>query len=138
MIQFNHVKFNDNVCNGDFIATTVGNVEVRATIVADEDTKPSDFDCYTNEERRAWGRGEWYFCGIVLSIRANGIVVDDHHESLWGIDTQSGAYLTEVANDMARRVDLTEVALHLDGMARTLRDARDAALGMPVIPHAGA
>ena len=127
-------KFQCNPQPGDFLTLNVGSVEVRATIKHDGHSRPSDYECYTPADCESWRQGEWYFCGVVFSVRANGRSVDEHHESLWGIDVNnSGDYITEIANDMAKRVDLTDIALRLDECSRSLRNARDSMLlGLPV------
>lgn len=53
---------------------------------------------------RAWSADEWFWCGIVLSVSRNGVVLDKHAASLWGIDCNhpngNNAYLLEVANEL--------------------------------------
>jgi len=34
----------------------------------------------------AWKNDEWYYCGVILSVAIDGIVLDDHAASLWGIE----------------------------------------------------
>ncbi len=50
----------------------------------------------------AWRKDEWFYCGIVLSVSFDGVTLDEHAASLWGIETNypdsDNAYLSEVAN----------------------------------------
>lgn len=52
----------------------------------------------------AWRRDEWFYCGIVLSIALEGVTLDAHAASLWGIEANypgsDNAYLTEVAQEL--------------------------------------
>lgn len=49
---------------------------------------------------RAWCYGDWRYVGVVLSVSKGGIVLDNYAASLWGIESDSGEYLTEVANEL--------------------------------------
>jgi hypothetical protein len=59
----------------------------------------------------AWERGEWSWCGVVLSIYRDGVLLDGHAASLWGLalnfpaftkrdQARSNCYLTECAEEM--------------------------------------
>ncbi len=67
----------------------------------------------------AWKRGEWFYVGIVLSVERNGIILDKHAASLWGIECNypgtKNKYLTEVANEL-----LPEAIEHAKGIIRKL------------------
>lgn len=56
------------------------------------------------EAMRAWCRNKWHWCGIVLSIAKNGITLDDHATSLWGIELNypgsDNSFLLTVANEL--------------------------------------
>ncbi|MEH6487911.1 hypothetical protein [Hyphomonas oceanitis] len=60
----------------------------------------------TKAERvlEAWRKGDWFYCGIVLSVCLEGVTLTDHAASLWGIEANypesDNAYLTEVAAEM--------------------------------------
>lgn len=49
---------------------------------------------------KAWCDDEWFYVGVVLSISRGGIELDDHAAALWGIESDAGDYLTEVANEL--------------------------------------
>src|SRR3990167_4484496 len=34
-----------------------------------------------------WRKGDWFYCGIVLSVALEGVVIASHAASLWGIET---------------------------------------------------
>lgn len=57
----------------------------------------------------AWRNGQWFWCGIVLSVSRNGVEIDDSAASLWGIECnypvfrkrdRANSYLIEVANEL--------------------------------------
>jgi hypothetical protein len=52
----------------------------------------------------AWRKGDWFYCGIVLSVALEGVVLSEHAASLWGVEANypesNNAYLTEVANEL--------------------------------------
>ena len=52
----------------------------------------------------AWRKDEWFYCGIVLSVAFEGIELESHAASLWGIEANypdsDNAYLTDVANEL--------------------------------------
>jgi hypothetical protein len=52
----------------------------------------------------AWKADDWFYCGIVLSVSFEGVEIDDHAASLWGIEANypdsDNAYLTEVAGEL--------------------------------------
>ncbi|MGB3456538.1 MAG: hypothetical protein WBG08_11445 [Litorimonas sp.] len=52
----------------------------------------------------AWRKDEWFYCGLVLTVSRDGVTLDDHAASLWGIEANypgsDNAYLTEVAADL--------------------------------------
>ncbi|OZB12318.1 MAG: hypothetical protein B7X53_18345, partial [Hyphomonas sp. 34-62-18] len=51
-----------------------------------------------------WRKGEWFYCGIVLSVSLDGIELAPHAASLWGIEANypetDNSYLTEVAGNL--------------------------------------
>lgn len=75
---------------------------------------PEYFDksqAHAKEVMQAWKDDEWFYCGIVLSVSYNGVELDSHAASLWGIhcnypkdetrpDHEPNDYLTEVANEL--------------------------------------
>lgn len=52
----------------------------------------------------AWKNDEWFYCGVILSVAIDGLVLDKHAASLWGIEANypdsDNAYLSEVANEL--------------------------------------
>jgi len=52
----------------------------------------------------AWRKGDWFYCGIVLSVTLEGVTLDTHAASLWGVEANypglDNVYLTEVASDL--------------------------------------
>ncbi|WP_300381104.1 hypothetical protein [Henriciella sp.] len=53
---------------------------------------------------QAWKTDEWFYCGIMLSVRVDDILIAPHAASLWGIEVNypgsDNAYLTQVANEL--------------------------------------
>jgi len=52
----------------------------------------------------AWRRDEWFYCGIVLSVALEGVTLEPHAASLFGIEANypdsDNAYLTEIAQEL--------------------------------------
>ena len=52
----------------------------------------------------AWRKGEWFYCGIVLAVERDGIELDDHAASLWGVECNypgtDNSNLNTVANEL--------------------------------------
>ncbi|KCZ99692.1 hypothetical protein HPO_04875 [Hyphomonas polymorpha PS728] len=51
-----------------------------------------------------WRKGEWFYCGIVLSVSLDGVELAPHAASLWGIEANypetDNSSLTEVAGKL--------------------------------------
>lgn len=51
-----------------------------------------------------WRRGEWFYCGIVLSVSLDGVELARHAASLWGIEANypetDNSHLNEVAGSL--------------------------------------
>jgi hypothetical protein len=75
-----------------------------------------------------WRRGDWFYCGIVLSVSLDGVELAPHGASLWGIEANypdtDNSYLTEVAGELldealaAARETLARPAAHAEAEAR--------------------
>tara|TARA_R110000737_G_scaffold146415_1_gene176431 strand:+ start:913 stop:1389 length:477 start_codon:yes stop_codon:yes gene_type:complete len=52
----------------------------------------------------AWHKDDWFYCGIVLSVSLDGVILDEHVISLWGVEANypgsDNAHLTDVADDL--------------------------------------
>jgi hypothetical protein len=109
-------QFDKYVCVGDTITWNKDGFDITARIAQDYDTKPTDFECYTPEDVQRWKNDEWFYCGVVLAVTLQGIDLDHHAASLWGIDCNFGddnAYLSEIAQELeheALQAARTEVA----------------------------
>lgn len=97
-------SFQSHVCYGDTITATIDGFDITARVIPDECTSPREYDCYDDAQIKAWREGEWWFCGIVLSVSKNDVVLDHYAASLWGIEANfplsDNSYLTEVANEL--------------------------------------
>ena len=103
------MKFDDYVIIGDFVEYTPENnnpsgFTIRATISEDFDSKPSDYDCYSEEEIKQWKNDDWFFCGVILSVHKSGICLSHNATSLWGIECNfpgaSNAYLSDIVEEL--------------------------------------
>ena len=150
--------FNTYACEGDTISCEAEGFTVTARIVADDcpdapDQRQDGFwpSLYKdapgfigpgpNHRQRfaeaqakaeavmeAWRRDEWFYCGIVLSVALEGVELENHAASLWGIEANypdsDNAYLTDVANELLpEALDAGRAVLsRLAGRAATLGD----------------
>lgn len=127
-------KFKDYVCEGDTISVKIGGVVYTARIENDDCYSIDDDDCHNEDQsvtgcddeqfaklleaRKAYFRGEWFYCGIIISATLEGSPIFEYDlDSLWGIEVNypgsNNDYLTEVANDMlplAIKICETELA----------------------------
>lgn len=77
-----------------------------AGYIGENPEKPYDVQMQEAKDiMKAWKNDEWFYCGIVLAVSKNGVLLDDHAASLWGIECNypngdKNAYLREVANDL--------------------------------------
>ena len=127
-------RFASFVCPGDALTCEVDGFAVAARIVLDDcpdapDKRQEGFwpSLYINDpgfigpgpnhrERlakarteadaimEAWRKGDWFYCGIVLSVSFEGIELARHAASLWGVEANypgsDNAYWTEVADGL--------------------------------------
>ena len=127
-------RFESFACEGDTISCQVEGFTITARIVADDcpdapDQRQDGFwpslykdaagfigpgngfrqrfaEAQVKAEAvmEAWRKGEWFYCGIVLSVERDGIELDRHAASLWGIECNypgsDNSYLAEVANEL--------------------------------------
>jgi hypothetical protein len=106
MATFDHVpKFGDAggfVAVGDNVTWSRDGFDFRATVHADDDTSPTDYDCYSAEQIAAWRADEWRFVGVEVTASAAGVELGD--ASLWGVDCNfpggTNDHLREVAADL--------------------------------------
>ena len=127
-------RFDPYVCEGDSIACEIDGFRITARIVRDDcpdrpDQRQDGFwpSLYINDpgfigpgnnfrERLAkaqaeaeavmdaWHKDEWFYCGIVLAIECEGVELESHAASIWGIEANypgsDNAYLSEVADEL--------------------------------------
>lgn len=127
-------RFQSYVCEGDSLTCEVSGFEIIARIVRDDSSDAPDerqdgfwpslykdapgfigagnnfCERFAQAQARAeavmeaWRGDEWFYCGIVLSVAFEGVLLDDHVASLWGIEANypdsDNAYLTDVANEL--------------------------------------
>jgi hypothetical protein len=99
-------RFNSYALEGDSITWESEGFTLTATLKYDGDTKPTDYECYSPIKIKQWKNDEWFYVGVIVSVSKNGIILDDHAASLWGVDCNynktSNKYLSTVAKDMER------------------------------------
>ena len=127
-------KFSGFVCLGDSISCQVGAYTVTARISHDDtggrpDQRQDGFwpslykddagfigagngfrDRFDKAQAKAqaimdaWKNDEWFYCGIILSVKIEDVELTDHAASLWGIEANypdsQNEYLSEVANEL--------------------------------------
>jgi hypothetical protein len=137
-------NFDDYACEGDKISCEKDGFTIEARIIRDDcsdapdqrangfwpsldpkvagwigDKPRAEYDRQlkrAQEVMQAWKDDEWFYCGIVLSVSKNGVMLDNHAASLWGIDCNypknpdekrpdmpgsfPNYYLREVANEL--------------------------------------
>jgi hypothetical protein len=96
-------QFDNYVCHGDTITWSKEGFDFVARVEHDQDTKPTDCDCYDEADIDRWNNDEWFYCGLVVSVSRNGVELSEHAASLWGIDCNFGkdnSYLSEVAQEL--------------------------------------
>jgi hypothetical protein len=78
-------------------------VEFARITIEDEDAAPTDYDCYSAEQIKAFHAGDWSYIGIRAQARcmivANGIgtYVNIDSPGIWGVESNSGDdYLAEL------------------------------------------
>ena len=145
-------RFQTFVCDGDSISCEIAGFEIIARIVCDDcpdapDERQDGFwpslykdapgfigpgpyhrqrfaeaQAKAEAVMEAWRKDEWFYCGIVLSVALEGITLDAHAASLWGVEANypdsDNAYLTEVAQELlpeALDAGFTAALSHLKG-----------------------
>ncbi len=126
-------KFRDYVCVGDSISCTIGDYTITARLEGDENGERPDerqdgfwpsFD--RNEDgfigdgkiiadfaaeqensksiMETWERDEWFYCGVILSVKIEDIELTRHATSLWGLEANfldtKNENLTQTANEL--------------------------------------
>ena len=127
-------KFDTFVCEGDAISCEANGLDVTARIHRDDcRDRPDQRDCgfwpslykdapgfigpgknfrdrFAKAQARAeaimtaWEAGDWFYCGVVLSVECDGVMIEEHAASLWGVEANypdtDNSYLRQVANDL--------------------------------------
>jgi len=127
-------RFSSFVCPGDVITCEIEGFTVSARIIPDDCPDPPDqrqdgfwpslykdapgfigpgnnfrarfADAQATAEAimEGWRKGEWFYCGIVLSVSVDGVELAPHAASLFGLEANypetDNSYLTEVAENL--------------------------------------
>lgn len=101
--------FDSFACIGDSVSwvPSRGNpagLKLTATLVDYVVSTPADFECYSKKKVKEWQNGLWRYVGVVLSVSRNGITLDDHAASLWGIEcnynARSNLHFAQLCKDL--------------------------------------
>jgi hypothetical protein len=49
---------------------------------------------------QSWCNDDWHYVGVILSVSRNGVMLDKHAASLWGVEDSEPSYLQEVAREL--------------------------------------
>lgn len=49
---------------------------------------------------QSWCNDDWHYVGVVLSVEKNGVELDRHAASVWGVEDNDSNYLREIAEEM--------------------------------------
>lgn len=97
-------KFDAYVCEGDTSTVEHDGYIITARIEFDQFTTPDDDEFMSEEATAAWRNNEWFYCGVVLSVSYNEVLLINHAASLWGVDANfpgsDNSYLAEVAEEL--------------------------------------
>ena len=101
-------QFNSYTLEGDSITWEKEGFTLIARLQYDTDTKPMQYECYSPLKIKQWKNDGWFYVGVIVSIVKNGVVLDTHACSLWGVECNynktSNKYLATVAKDMESEV----------------------------------
>jgi hypothetical protein len=93
-------RFRSFACGGDRITWSKNGFDLTATLEHDECSHTNDSDCYSPIKIKQWRNGDWFFVGVVISVSKNGVSLEEHAASLWGIECNynrhSNKYLADV------------------------------------------
>ena len=97
-------KFPSFAVVGDSINWGHEGFDLTATVIYDNSTHIAGFDCYSALKIKQWNNNEWFFCGIVISVEKNDVLLSDHAASLWGIECnynkKGNVYLSTVCAEL--------------------------------------
>ena len=101
-------QFNSYALEGDSITWEKEGFTLIALLQYDTDTKPMQYECYSPLKIKQWKNDGWFYVGVIVSIVKNGVMLDTHACSLWGVECNynktSNKYLATVAKDMESEV----------------------------------
>lgn len=135
-------KFDSFACAGDTIQVSLKNLRIIAKIEYDTDYRIDDDDCHNPDQsatgcnddqqarllaaRNVWQKGEWFYCGIVLSVWIAELCVSENSAALWGIECNypdgDNSYLTEVANELLPEA-LADATQLFEGLLKSVEQA---------------
>ena len=132
-------QFNSYACIGDSITWHKDGFDITATLQDDLVSHVNHSECYSPVKIKQWLNDEWFFVGIVLSVEKNGVLIDNHASSLWGIECnynkKANRYLDELARELEseaietakKRVEvmLKSLCARINTMQNSTRNSQD-------------
>ncbi len=70
-------KFDSYICAGDNVSWEQDGFTLRAEVEYDEDTRPSDFDCYSKVKINQWHKNYWFFGCIHITATKRDIELSE-------------------------------------------------------------
>jgi len=113
-------NFDKHICIGDTVQFKRDGHEFVARIDYDEDSKPSDVDCYDAAQTKAWQNDEWRFAGVVVMpvCHCCGCPLRDRAHSVWAVEINLPGASAECAkhcDELAREMADTLLNEHTQG-----------------------
>ncbi len=77
-------KFDSYICAGDIVSWEQDGFTLQAEVEYDEDTRPTDFDCYSKVKINQWLKGDWFYGCIHITATKRDIELSEVY--LNGVD----------------------------------------------------
>lgn len=89
----------------DAKAIVVDGMPFTVKLMKDDQSMPTDYDCYTEVNRRSFERDEWEFVGVIVVNEVNG-----RDDSVWGVEFGTlEPDLSISLSDIASRDDIVDM-----------------------------
>lgn len=104
MAKIKFPQFASFAMEGDSVTWESEGFTLTARLKYDTDTTPMDYECYSPIKIKQWKNNEWFYVGVIIAISKNGVMLDEHAASRWGVDCNysktSNKYLSTIAGNM--------------------------------------
>ena len=96
-------QFDTYACIGDYISVDINGVTFTAYLDSDADSRPEDFDCYSEEDIERFYKEDWYYVCIIIEAETDDWKKTLYGSSVWGVEINFGTddrpHLMELANE---------------------------------------